>query len=167
MVANRGVAENLTFRPMTFMDLDRVLANETRSYVYPWTLGVFEDCLRAAYECWVLANAADDLLGHGVLSLGPREAHLLNVCIRRDRQGEGHGRQLVLHMLQRAAVRGADMVYLEVRPSNRVALLLYASLGFKEIGRRPGYYPSDHGHEDARVLALRLGSGATVPGVSR
>jgi len=155
MATDRGNEAALTLRPMTFADLDAVLENEVRSYAFPWTRGVFADCLRSAYECWVLEHGAT-LLGHGVLSVGADEAHLLNLCIRRDRQGEGHGRALAHHMLDRAHLRGARLVILEVRPSNRVAVALYDSLGFREIGRRPDYYPADRGHEDAIVLALSL-----------
>ena len=43
-----------------------------------------------------------------------------------------------------------------MRPSNRVAGTLYASLGFREIGLRKDYYPAEFGNEDARVLALTL-----------
>jgi ribosomal-protein-alanine N-acetyltransferase len=138
-------------------DLDRVLENETRSYAFPWTRGVFSDCLKSHHECWVAVRDRE-VIGHGVLSIGANEAHLLNVCVRRDQQGEGLGRQIVVHMLDRAAQRGATVVYLEVRPSNRVAGALYASLGFHEIGLRKDYYPAELGSEDARVLALTLGN---------
>ncbi len=146
----------LTFRVMEVSDLDCVVENETRSYAFPWTRGVFADCLRSRHECWV-AIRESDVLGHGVLSVGAEEAHLLNVCVRRDEQGQGLGRQIVVHMLDRAARRGARVVYLEVRPSNRVAAALYASLGFVEIGLRRDYYPAELGNEDARVLSLTLG----------
>ncbi len=97
-----------------------------------------------------------DVIGHGVLSLVAGEAHLLNVCIRRDLQGKGHGRDLVCRMLETAKLREAEVVFLEVRPSNRVACQLCESLGFNEIGRRKDYYPAASGHEDAKVLALQL-----------
>jgi len=140
---------------MADADLDQVLENETRSYAFPWTRGVFGDCLKSGHECWV-AVRDHDLIGHGVLSIGAEEGHLLNVCVRRDQQGQGLGRQVVVHMLDRAKQRGARIVYLEVRPSNRVAAALYASLGFHEIGIRKDYYPAEFGNEDARVLALTL-----------
>lgn len=146
----------MEFRPMLAADLDKVLENETRSYQFPWTRGNFSDCLAAPHECRVLLVDAD-VLGHGILAFGAQEAHLLNVCVRRDRQGEGLGRALVVHMLERAQIRGADMVFLEVRPSNLVAINLYHSLGFNEIGLRKDYYPADKGHEDAQVMALDLG----------
>lgn len=142
-------------RPMQEEDLDRVVANEVRSYAFPWTRGIFADCLKARHECWV-ACLDDDLIGHAVLSLGAGEGHLLNLCVRRDQQGRGYGRLLALHIIERAHIRGASALFLEVRPSNMVARALYRSLGFNEIGLRKNYYPSHVGHEDARVLALDL-----------
>jgi len=154
----------ISIRPMLDGDLDRVLGNEERSYQFPWTRGNFSDCLAALHECRVLLSDGD-IIGHGILAVGADEAHLLNACVRRDRQGEGLGRALVEHMLERARVRGAGMVFLEVRPSNLVAIGLYRSLGFNEIGLRKDYYPSSKGHEDAQVMALDLAAFAPADDV--
>lgn len=140
---------------MVLTDLDRVVENEVRAYAFPWTRGIFVDCIESNHECWVSCRG-ERVIGHGVLSLGAGEGHLLNVCIRRDEQGKGYGRELVLHMLERAHQRGATALFLEVRPSNLVAVRLYESIGFQEIGSRKNYYPSHLGHEDARVLVLDL-----------
>ncbi len=94
------------------------------------------------------------LLGHGVLSIAAGESHLLNVCIAPEFQGEGLGRILVEHMLKCAENKGAARTFLEVRPSNIVAIKLYHSTGFIQIGERSGYYPGHEGREDALVLAL-------------
>ncbi len=153
-----------TFRPMSAADLDQVLENEERSYQFPWTRGNFSDCLAARHECRVLLHG-ELLIGHGILALAPQEGHLLNVCVRRDHQGLGYGRVLVAHMLERASLRGAEMIFLEVRPSNVVAIALYRSLGFNEIGIRKGYYPAQAGHEDAQIMALDLAQyGAAAQG---
>lgn len=136
-------------------DLDSVVNNELRAYAFPWTRGVFEDCLKERQECRV-AELQGQVIGHGVVTFGAGEAHLLNVCIRRESQGLGFGRDLVLHMLERSHGLGASVLFLEVRPSNHIAGNLYETLGFNEIGRRRDYYPADSGHEDARVLVLDL-----------
>jgi ribosomal-protein-alanine N-acetyltransferase len=47
-------------------------------------------------------------------------------------------------------------VFLEVRESNESAIGLYLSEGFCETGRRPSYYPSVTGREDALVFARVL-----------
>ena len=148
--------EDIACRRMRAEDLDAVMENEIRSYAFPWTRGIFVDCLKQRYECWVVEKD-DKIIGHGVLSVtASGEAHLLNVCIGRDYQGEGYGRSLVEHMLRRARAREVDAVFLEVRPSNRVAAAIYESLGFNEVGRRKNYYPTQTGHEDALILALQL-----------
>jgi ribosomal-protein-alanine N-acetyltransferase len=149
------VVRAATIRAMERDDLDTVLANEFTGYDFPWTRGVFTDCLEAGNQCWVLEDGGQ-LVGHAVVTIGAGEAHLLNVCIRTDRQGKGLGRQLVLHALHAARDAGADALFLEVRPSNHVAAQLYDSLGFKEVGIRRDYYPAPIGHEDARVLVIDL-----------
>ena len=47
-------------------------------------------------------------------------------------------------------------VFLEVRPSNTVAIQLYESMGFERIGLRKGYYQAVGGREDALVYKLTL-----------
>lgn len=145
----------LRIRPMLMADLAAVTRNETRAYAFPWSPGIFVDCLSADYECWVLAEG-DELLGHGILSAAVGEAHLLNLCVGRDHQGRGLGRLLLDWMVARARSRHATVVFLEVRPSNRAACQLYDSYGFCDVGRRVGYYPDARGSEDARVMAMEL-----------
>jgi ribosomal-protein-alanine N-acetyltransferase len=68
----------------------------------------------------------------------------------------GYGRRLLNALMLRAADAGADKIFLEVRPSNQVALRLYASVGFSQIGVRPAYYQAENGREDAVILAATL-----------
>ena len=56
-------------------------------------------------------------------------------------------------------------LFLEVAESNRAARALYARFGFRQVGRRPGYYRTASGREDA--LVLRLGPNAACTGQRR
>lgn len=143
------------FRPMQKVDLPLVAALEQRAYEFPWTEGIFRDCLDSGYPCWVV-ESADGLLGYGVLSIGADEAHLLNLCVDPAVQGQGLGRRLLRRMIDLARWHMVDRVFLEVRPSNPGAIALYVSEGFGEIGQRPGYYPAKDGREDAIVMAMAL-----------
>ncbi len=145
----------VSLRALRENDLNAVMAIELRGYPYPWTRGIFLDCLRAGYPG--LAMEQDGLLiGYGVLSLAADEAHVLNICIDPLVQSRGLGRQLLRALVEMARNRGAQRVFLEVRPSNTPALRLYHSEGFNEIGRRPRYYPAAQGREDALVMAIEL-----------
>lgn len=143
-------------RPMRIDDLESVMVVERRAYPWPWSIGIFRDCLFAGYPAWVLVEGGA-FIGHGVLSVAADEAHVLNVCVDPARQGRGHGRALLRAMVEAARARGARRVFLEVRPSNPVAVALYEAEGFNEIGRRPRYYPAaNNGREDAIVMAMEL-----------
>jgi len=142
-------------RSMGADDIESVLAIEQRAYPFPWTRGIFRDCLAAAYPAWVLQEHGT-MIGYGVISLAADEAHILNICIAPERQGRGHGRALLRTLVKLAVDRGAARIFLEVRPSNPSAIALYHSEGFNEIGRRPRYYPSADGREDALVMAMEL-----------
>ena len=90
------------------------------------------------------------------ISVAADEAHVLNVCITPERQGRGYGRHLLRALVKLAGDHGAARIFLEVRPSNPAAIALYHEEGFNEIGRRPRYYPSKDGREDALVMAMEL-----------
>lgn len=144
-------------RPMTPADLVQVMENELAAYEFPWTLGIFQDCLRVGYQCWLFEQGGQPL-GHCVMSVAVGEAHLLNICVAPGAQGQGVGTRLLGQMLGLARRHGADTLFLEVRPSNRAALALYRKLQFHEVGCRRNYYPSGggSGREDALILARSL-----------
>jgi len=147
-------------RAMRSDDLARVSELEIASYDFPWSLGVFADCLKAGHPCWVLC--VDALVaGYGILSMGAGEAHVLNICIDQEYRGQGLGRHLLRRLLDIARWNGAERIFLEVRPSNPLAKTLYESIGFREIGKRPRYYPARNGREDAIVMVLDLGAAST------
>ena len=136
-------------------DLKAVAAVERAAYQYPWSLGIFRDCLLAGYYCLVL-DVAGSVTGYGVMSVAAGEAHLLNLCVHPNAQRLGYGRRLLNALMLRAADAGADKIFLEVRPSNGAALHLYDSVGFEQIGIRPAYYQAENGREDAVILAATL-----------
>ena len=142
-------------RTMRAEDLDQVTAIEIVNYEYPWTQMIFRDCLRAGYNCWVLAQGVE-VIGYGVLTNAAGEAHVLNVCIAADHQGTGLGKRLMQRLIDLARWHRTERIFLEVRPSNTRAIALYDQLGFNEIGKRPNYYPAKRGREDAIVMALEL-----------
>lgn len=140
---------------MTKSDIDRVMQVEVSAYDYPWTKGIFADCIRVGYDCWV-ALQEQAIIGHAVLSVAAGESHILNLTVLPGLQQQGIGRQFLLHLIARAHLLSAQVLMLEVRASNQAAIRLYESSGFNEIGSRKAYYPAPDGKEDALIFALQL-----------
>ena len=136
-------------------DIDAVMVIELQAYPYPWTAGIFRDCLHAGHECWLM-EARTGIIGYFVLSCAAGEGHLLNICVAPEHQGHGQGRRLLQQVFEVARWHRLQRVFLEVRPSNPHAIALYDSEGFNEIGRRPNYYPAVKGREDGIVMAIEL-----------
>ena len=142
-------------RAMAEADIPAVLRIEQAAYGYPWNAAIFRDCLRMAYFCQVHLLDAD-VAGYVIMSFGAGEAHILNLCVHPDHHRRGVGQRLLRRALRRAERLGAASMFLEVRPSNQAALGLYRREGFRPVGRRRDYYPSETGREDALVLRREL-----------
>ena len=93
------------------VDLKPVAAVERAAYKYPWSLGIFRDCLLAGYHCLVL-DVGGSVTGYGIMSVAAGEAHLLNLCVHPNAQRSGYGRRLLNSLMLKAADAGADKVFL-------------------------------------------------------
>ena len=142
-------------RAMRADDLENVARIETLVYEFPWTEGIFRDCLRVGYYCVVL-EGNEKLHGYGVMSMAAGEAHLLNLCVHPDHQRCGLGSDLLHKFLMTARAADCKRIFLEVRKTNHAALALYNRAGFQVAGLRRNYYRAVDGREDAIVLSLNI-----------
>lgn len=149
----KGLAPSI--RPMREHDLAQIHTIEQRAYSFPWSVGVFTDCLRVGYSCWVISHN-EVTVGYGIMSVAVQESHILNLCIDPNHHRNGFASDLLQHMLKTAAGYDAVISYLEVRPSNVAAIRLYEAAGFSLVGVRSDYYPSLDGREDANVMSKQL-----------
>jgi ribosomal-protein-alanine N-acetyltransferase len=150
-----AIAREVTIRTMLEPDVTSVVAIERAAYQFPWSEGIFRDCLRVGYVCRV-ACVNEEVVAYGVMSVGAGEAHILNLCVNAHFRCRGVGRQLLRYLVDRARSAGMGEAFLEVRPSNTAAIRLYQSMGFEQVGIRRGYYQAVGGREDAAVLKLAL-----------
>jgi ribosomal-protein-alanine N-acetyltransferase len=146
---------SVSIREMHHEDLALVSDIERRSYQFPWSHGVFRDCLLAGYQSIVLIRE-ERVVGYGILSIAAGEAHILNLCVDLEYRALGYGERLLDELLHRARSAAVREIFLEVRPSNKTAIALYRKKGFHQIAARPAYYQAHDGREDAAVLAKKL-----------
>jgi len=143
-------------RQLATKDLPQVLVIERSAYEFPWSEGIFRDCLRVGYSCFVATDLADRVLGYSLLSIAAGEAHVLNLCVDPNKRRTGVASYLLHNMIRAAQQGNAESIMLEVRPSNKGAIALYYGEGFERVGVRRRYYPSADGREDAFLLSKIL-----------
>ena len=155
MALNPDIEPVAGFRSMLFEDVPEVMEIEEAVYTHPWTPGIFRDCIRVGYQCFVY-EVDEQIQAYGLISIAANEAHILNLCVAPGCQGQGLGRLMLHKLMDVAEEQHVDSVFLEVRESNLGAIALYEKEGFNKIGVRKNYYPSEDGREDALVLARAL-----------
>jgi ribosomal-protein-alanine N-acetyltransferase len=119
-----------------------------------WSDGEFEQLLLDRNVVAHRAMAGSAFHGFILSRLAAGEAEILSVAVAMARRGKGLARALLNLHLRRLAGVGARTVFLEVDEDNVAARRLYARAGFREVGRRTGYYQQDTGSA-ATALVLR------------
>jgi len=155
MAVNPEIDLTNGFREMSVDDIPEIMEIEKAVYTHPWTEGIFKDCMRVGYNCWVYFEQ-NKLLAYGLVSVAVNEAHILNICVSPQAQGKGLGKRMLHKLMQLAAEQQGNSIFLEVRDSNVIAQNLYDQEGFNRIGLRKNYYPAEDGREDALVFAKEL-----------
>jgi [ribosomal protein S18]-alanine N-acetyltransferase len=136
----------------------RLMYIERNSFVSPWPAHSFKnELLNPVSRIWAAIDG-DIFAGFTCFWIVAGDIHLLNIAVAPEKRGLGIGTYLLGRVIDLAQNIPVDRIWLEVRPSNSVALALYRRAGFIEEGIRRGYY-SDTG-EDAVLMSLYLDSAA-------
>jgi [ribosomal protein S18]-alanine N-acetyltransferase len=147
--AELGSVGELRLRRLSYSDLPSVISIERRSFPTPWSLAMFVlELSKPSGICLAAIDEDGRLAGYLVCSRYDTIWHLMNVAVDPERRRQGIATLLINRLFEEG---GAQSPYtLEVRVSNREAILMYERFGFRPAGTRRGYY-HDNG-EDAVIM---------------
>ena len=138
---------------------DELAQCHAKLFDQPWDAASFQQFLSHPGSVALIARQGNpqQTVGFIVGQLAADEAEILTFGVDKEWQRLGIGRRLI-EGLQRAAIKGeAKKLYLEVAEDNLPALVLYSRVGFKEAGRRKGYYKRPNSDDvDALNLSMAL-----------
>lgn len=134
-------------------DAGELAALDAECFEPALSAAVYRDWLKYPYlRCWVLRTGTPpQTLGWAVCQRIEQEGEVLRLGVRPAARGKGWGRVLLRGVLERLRAEGARRIFLEVRARNAAAQALYRSGGFRETGRRSGYYSNPP--DDAVLMA--------------
>ena len=134
-------------------DLAQAFAIECRSHAFPWSEKTFASNQGERFINLRL-DVDGKMVAFAITQVVLDEASLFNIAVDPAFQRRGFGRQLLQHLIDELIKRNVLTLWLEVRASNLPAIALYEHLGFNQVSRRPNYYPTASGREDAILMAL-------------
>ena len=141
-------------------DLEIIHRIEQSVYPTAWTLNFFRLMLGLTGDMFIVALEKNEIIGYTVgeiKEIGHKGdlqmvGHVLNIAVRKDRQGGGVGTFLMDEVEGRLQKNGADVIYLEVRETNRGAQSMYRKRGYQYVRTAKGYY----GDEDGFIMMKSL-----------
>jgi ribosomal-protein-alanine N-acetyltransferase len=142
-------------RPAAEPDIPRIVEIERSSYADPWKENLFIEALGAGGKYLFVDEQRDELAGYVVFEPVLDEGHITNLAVDKKYRGKGIATGLLNKVLDLAEELNVKSMFLEVKESNEAAKKLYSKFGFKQIGRRKGYYSAVN--EDALILKLERG----------
>jgi [ribosomal protein S18]-alanine N-acetyltransferase len=135
-------------------DAAAIAALHAASFARGWSEQEVEGLLTDRHVIAHRAAAGSFMAGFIMSRLVEDEAEILSVAVAGGKRGRGLARNLLALHLRRLAGLGARTIFLEVDEHNAAAIRLYDRAGFREISRRPNYYPVADG-KAAAALVLR------------
>lgn len=135
---------------MSLEDLDEIHRMEKACFSSPWPKNVFRSVLVDQSAFAYVARLDHSIDGYVVSWLDRDQIIIANLAVRPAARRRGLGRQLLTFAMETGARAGASWAVLDVRESNSNAIRLYAEMGFRARGRRPGYYSNPD--EDSLVM---------------
>ena len=127
------------------------------AFTRPWDAMEFERSLseKNIYADGLFLGRSTEPTGFILSRRAADEAEILSIALTAGARGRGHSGALLDRHLQTLAQAGVRSVFLEVEEGNRPALALYRRRGFREIGRRQGYYARPDGTRASAITMSR------------
>ena len=104
---------------------------------------------------YVLLSENNEIVGFTAILETPPDAEIHNLFICNELRGRGVGKILLKQAIQMISTE-VENLYLEVSEDNNIAIALYKSLGFEEIGARKNYYRKGSTASNAIIMHLLI-----------
>lgn len=146
-------------RPLVTEDIPRVLELEHAIFDDPWPESAFIEQLDEDGWGTIVAELDNTIVGYACWMVAHVEGHLTNIAVDPQYRRKSVAKQLLDNILKVVLHAGCEYLLLEVRPSNRGAIVFYERHGFSVLYKRPNYYRRPP--EDALVMVRHLANKET------
>lgn len=149
-----GKTTRIIFRAMTVDDADSAAELDLKCFGErdAWSGGYFFYAARDEQSIYIVGEANGKIIACAGAEIYRDAAELETFAVDTGYRRLGVGTKLFGELIDALKIRGATVIYLEVRPSNTAAINFYEAHGFKIVDRVKNFYID----EDAWVMLREL-----------
>ena len=137
-------------------DAESLARLHARCFDKPWSANDFRRFATWPPYFGLTAWRSGESSGIIVVSMAGTDSDILSFCVDPAFRRRGIASTLIRRLSFDIARLGVETLFLEVGIGNAAAVALYRGHGFEDCGRRPGYYDTPAGPQDALVMRLSL-----------
>ena len=130
----------ITIRYMEPQDTEKVAYIEKNNFSEPWPESEFSKTLQDDKYIYIVAADGERIAGYAGCFVVLENADITNIAVDEEYRRQGIGYRLIELLSLKAADKGAESLFLEVRESNEPAKSLYEKNGFVKVGMRRNFY---------------------------
>ena len=150
----RSARKRIYPEKMTDCVLDGVAELEKLCFSQPWSRKSLELLINDGIGVGMVCRKDGMVCAYGGMLCTVDEGQITNIATHPDFRKQGYGRAIVEALVKYAKSNRLLSVSLEVRESNKAAISLYQSLGFKVEGKRKDFYTKPT--ESALIMILHI-----------
>lgn len=110
-----------------------------------WNYNILESELESQDSNFFVAKIDNEIVGFAGIKIIVDEADIMNIVVKKAFRNMGIGKLLLKKLIETANKLNLTSIILEVNKENSIAIKLYESFGFKEVGIRKNYYGNTDG----------------------
>ncbi len=138
---------------MTLSDLDSISNILETEFDDFWNYNILKNELENENSIYITYKYQNEIIGFAGITIIIDTAELNNIVIKKAYRGKGFSKQLLQYLINISKSKNCTKFNLEVSESNKIAINLYKSFGFNQVGYRKNYY---HGKEKALLFTKEL-----------
>jgi ribosomal-protein-alanine N-acetyltransferase len=144
----------MTVREWKFEDILRISELEKECFKgESWSYSTLASCFESPTFYGIACEDGGEVVGYGGITVVADTSDLENILVSEEFRRGGVGSAILDKLIDIAAQKGAEKIFLEVRVSNYAAMRMYLKAGFVGVYARTRYYSDG---EDCLVMCKKL-----------
>ena len=131
---------NLIVQKFTEADLMQISDIIEKDFDDFWNYNILKTELKNNNSIYLCCIYEGEIVGFGGITIILDTAELNNIVIKKDKRGLGFSKILLQNLIDKAKQNNCKKMNLEVSIQNTIAINLYKSFGFNQVGKRQKYY---------------------------